>query len=64
MLNCQQVDWIAKLKKLLAEQMLGTLGDIASNKGRFSGIEARNADEAKFLRNAEVTFGECTTWMG
>ncbi|GAB2204988.1 hypothetical protein ROS1_18040 [Roseibium sp. ROS1] len=32
--------------------------------GRFSGIQARNVDEAQFLRNAEATFGESTTWTG
>ncbi|MBF9052258.1 hypothetical protein GTA62_07405 [Roseobacter sp. HKCCD9010] len=34
----------------------------ATNGGRFSGIQARNADESQFLRNAEATFGESTTW--
>jgi hypothetical protein len=34
----------------------------APNSGRFSGITARNADEAQFLRNAEATFGDSSTW--
>jgi hypothetical protein len=34
----------------------------APNTGRFSGIIARNADEVQFLRNAEATFGDSSTW--
>lgn len=34
----------------------------APNTGRFSGIQARNADEAQFLRIAEATFGDSSTW--
>ncbi|MGI9375216.1 MAG: HNH/ENDO VII family nuclease [Tsuneonella suprasediminis] len=36
--------------------------DNAGNSGRFRGVTARNADEAQFLRNAEATFGDSSTW--
>ena len=36
----------------------------AGNTGGFSGITARNADEAQFLRKAEATFGNSTAWTG
>lgn len=51
-----------KVDTILDQNNNTTATPDATNSGRFSGIRARNADEAQFLRNAEATFGESTTW--
>ncbi len=38
--------------------------DRVVSKGNFSEIQARNTDEAQFLRNAEATFENSSTWTG